>query len=660
MTIKRLRDSDFGLALLLTIAIGGAARAAAAGACCLEPNGCQPADNAATCGALGGVYIDAADCSNSPCAVGACCNGTQCIQTSAFNCIFNGRDWVGAGIPCSGNPCGFTEGTCCVGGACLVVRPASCTSLGGTFLGAGSLCPSAPCVNGACCLTNGCVQNVQFQCAAQGGTFFAGADCAAQPCNPPGCPAASLFSQGRDGPNDNFLALTSEESVGIRRYEDFSGVAGPIEGLLWAGLDAQRVGNAWVECAEADPTFVIRFYDDAGGFPGSLICDYTVVATRSPTGVLYNGLELNEYGASLPSSCVLVNGWVSIVGLGDPDCWFLWMSAGVGASYCDGCAAFIEDHNVAICMLGEAGGVTGACCNEATSQCLDNVDITTCLGPNQVFHPGAACADLQPPCGVILGACCRDDATCSILTEAACAAGGGTWRGPHTLCSQCPCLAPCPEGAIPEGEQVCAAGYFDDYNSGCFGEPQNFSPLTLGDTICGTSGVYDAGGDVVPDRDWYEFHATGPATALIDVYAEFAVRVVIYDAAQGCAHPPVIASGAAPACTTVPLIADLNAGTYWVVVAPDGAATVPCGARYTLRSRRAALYGDMNCDGAVNNFDIDSFVLALIDPPAYAAAYPTCNRLNGDVNRDNAFNNFDIDPFVNCIVASPAPGASCP
>ncbi|MBL8879609.1 MAG: choice-of-anchor J domain-containing protein [Phycisphaerales bacterium] len=56
--------------------------------------------------------------------------------------------------------------------------------------------------------------------------------------------------------------------------------------------------------------------------------------------------------------------------------------------------------------------------------------------------------------------------------------------------------------------------------------------------------------------------------------------------------------------------------------------------------------GDMNCDGEVNNFDIDPFVLALTDPAGYAAAFPSCDILNGDINNDGVLNNFDIDPFV--------------
>jgi hypothetical protein len=59
--------------------------------------------------------------------------------------------------------------------------------------------------------------------------------------------------------------------------------------------------------------------------------------------------------------------------------------------------------------------------------------------------------------------------------------------------------------------------------------------------------------------------------------------------------------------------------------------------------------GDVNCDGAVNNFDIDSFVLALSDPEAYGLAYPQCDRLLADINGDGAVNNFDIDPFVALI-----------
>ncbi len=61
--------------------------------------------------------------------------------------------------------------------------------------------------------------------------------------------------------------------------------------------------------------------------------------------------------------------------------------------------------------------------------------------------------------------------------------------------------------------------------------------------------------------------------------------------------------------------------------------------------------GDMNCDGLVNAFDIDPFVLALTDAAAYAAQNPDCDYMNGDMNGDGLVNAFDIDPFVARLTA---------
>jgi hypothetical protein len=63
----------------------------------------------------------------------------------------------------------------------------------------------------------------------------------------------------------------------------------------------------------------------------------------------------------------------------------------------------------------------------------------------------------------------------------------------------------------------------------------------------------------------------------------------------------------------------------------------------------AQLIGDVNCDGYINAFDIDPFVLALTDPAAYAAAFPDCNIMNADINGDGQINAFDIDPFVQLL-----------
>ncbi len=56
--------------------------------------------------------------------------------------------------------------------------------------------------------------------------------------------------------------------------------------------------------------------------------------------------------------------------------------------------------------------------------------------------------------------------------------------------------------------------------------------------------------------------------------------------------------------------------------------------------------GDLNCDGWVNNGDVDAFVFALSYPEQYADEYPNCDIMNGDINADGWTNNGDIDAFV--------------
>ena len=61
------------------------------------------------------------------------------------------------------------------------------------------------------------------------------------------------------------------------------------------------------------------------------------------------------------------------------------------------------------------------------------------------------------------------------------------------------------------------------------------------------------------------------------------------------------------------------------------------------------MVGDLNCDGLVNNFDINPFVVALSDPALYMELYPGCDIMNADINGDGLVNNFDINPFVELL-----------
>jgi len=59
--------------------------------------------------------------------------------------------------------------------------------------------------------------------------------------------------------------------------------------------------------------------------------------------------------------------------------------------------------------------------------------------------------------------------------------------------------------------------------------------------------------------------------------------------------------------------------------------------------------GDLNCDHAVDGFDIQPFVLAMTDPAQYAGQYPNCNYMLADMNQDGSVDGFDIQPFVNAL-----------
>ncbi len=66
---------------------------------------------------------------------------------------------------------------------------------------------------------------------------------------------------------------------------------------------------------------------------------------------------------------------------------------------------------------------------------------------------------------------------------------------------------------------------------------------------------------------------------------------------------------------------------------------------------------DANCDGTVDFFDIDPFLQALFDPPAYQAAFCGGSFCATDTNCDGGVDFFDIDPFINCVFSGCEP---CP
>ncbi|MFH1747577.1 MAG: right-handed parallel beta-helix repeat-containing protein [Planctomycetota bacterium] len=103
-----------------------------------------------------------------------------------------------------------------------------------------------------------------------------------------------------------------------------------------------------------------------------------------------------------------------------------------------------------------------------------------------------------------------------------------------------------------------------------------------------------------------------------------------------------------PAFVPLPLEKDLDGMARVWDGDDDDVRVVDMGA-YEFGSRP---FGDMNCDGFVNAYDIDGFILAASSYPdfgAYYERYPNCEPLLADANGDGIVNAYDIDPFINLV-----------
>jgi hypothetical protein len=369
----------------------------------------------------------------------------------------------------------------------------------GTSETVGNIGDGCGALTGACCESGVCTGTViEADCA---GDWYLGEDCATFVCPVAvdTCPADTLFGQTPHGPDDAWSFGTSEIDVNgteYRRYESYS-VNSPICDIHWWGIEAVLTA-AWEGCDDTDPVYEIKFWADAGGVPGAEVASYTVTPIITPTGILFGGLfDMAYFSVPTLDPCVTeFDGWVSIQGVGtDTSCWFLWASSpdGNGTScietdgVLDDCVTYLYDN--AVCLTGQYVAQFGACCDDDTGVCDDNVEIIDCPGR---FAADTLCADLDPACGQLPGACCYPDGSCLDQVSGDCI---GTFQGPGTTCATTECPSPgdnCDNPVIATfpadlpysdlGQTTC--GRVDDYADTCLGS-------------------YDGGEDII-----YEFVVT--------------------------------------------------------------------------------------------------------------------------------------------------------
>ena len=284
-------------------------------------------------------------------------------------------------------------------------------------------------VVGACCIVGECVETgfgTENECRLLGGFWIPNETCATAPCPPPpACPPGALMGQPPYDADASWVADRSEVSQGQRRLENFNGLSSPVTEVHWWGVFGTQDEHGWYECLD-ESKFRIGLWHDDGGQPGPLLISYEVTAQAMMLQLAYppftDGLIL--FTAVLPQPCPLTDGWISIEGVGHTDCWFLWMNSpdGDSISYLDTGVLQPKSRNLSLCLISEYEPVFGSCCDEPTGTCTDDIEIIECVGTGLRFTPNTACADLNPDCGDVAGACCFSDGVCQLVREPICAA----------------------------------------------------------------------------------------------------------------------------------------------------------------------------------------------------------------------------------------------
>ena len=237
-------------------------------------------------------------------------------------------------------------------------------------------------------------------------------------------------------------------------------------------------------------------------------------------------------------------------------------------------------------------------------------------------------------CEEMPGACCLPDGSCEELPPSECSAVEGAFQGQGTTCATVQC--PQPEGAC----------CFES-TGGCL-DLEEATCLIAGGiwagpgTSCDTYVCFPIGACCLPDGSCLDSLSPEGCEALDGVFQghETTCATVV------CPEP----EGAC--CLDNGSCLELTEGDCVIVGGSWAGFGTDCtdGNQNGIADDCEFSLGDLNCDGQIDAFDIDPFVLALSDPVQYGLTYPDCSIENADCNGDGQVNAFDIDPFVELLI----------
>ena len=404
----------------------------------------------------------------------------DCAPLPNGDCVVNVED-VLAVIGGFGADCTPVEptGSCCMSdGSCGTYTEADCGAMGGSYLGDDSDCST--CINGACCYGDGtCAEVNDTDCT---GTFVGGT-CADAGCQPV---AGACCLDGQTCIDDldqaSCDAFGGELLDGVTCAEEPCGVAND---TCASATDAGAGTHAFDTTDATDSGF---------GEPDDSQCAGTFLDWTASPDVWFKTTADTD-GLMSISLCDSSSYDTSLVLYEGADCSSLVQVACNGDSTVEtGCQAYysgIYDHaitngntyyiriggwqaatgpgNMMIDIVGS--GATGACC--VAGSCVGENTISDCNALGGLWFNGMACADVSCPSPYVAGGCDVDEADYG-----------------------CVCFV---DGDDSE----------TDCNGGGNSTVPTYTPLTLGQSICGTASVYVDGptGGTYRDLDWW--HSDG-------------------------------------------------------------------------------------------------------------------------------------------------------
>ncbi|MBU0640990.1 MAG: hypothetical protein KKB50_19175 [Planctomycetes bacterium] len=543
-----------------------------------------------------------------PC--GACCVGTTCTVTTEDDCVNNlGGTYLGDNTSCDGNPCdAIATGACCVAGLCTVETEADCLAMDGIYLGDGTDCSLAcDCLAyGACCVGITCTIETEDYCVNTLGGNWLGpyTDCSGDPCATGAC--------------------CIDLECFVMTEVDCAAADGVYLGNGTNCDDDPCVGGA---CCIGNLCFMLPEIDCLA-LGGTYQGDYTD-CTGDPC-------DSPVVTASIDGSCEQIYERVILqdtqTGFGDAIQGLVDFAYG---SELDGASARIANGRLYLCLAGNL---------ESNFNKAEFFFDTRAGGQNKLL--GAENPDVDYGALQRMG----DDGTGNGLTF-------DTGFEPDFWVSVT-------GGNNPYQLYVNYAElYVDEFNPGV---GYYLGQGRAADKTHGGLLDRDLGGSTDP----YGFLCTLDNSNVEGVAGGFGLSTAPEnpeDVMTGIEISiPLEAIGITGEIESLMVCAFVNGGGHdWIsnqVLGPVSAyggdnfgeprlvdfQTVPGDQWFLIEWCTGQPRADSNCDGVVNGFDIDAFVLALNDEVAWNAIYGTsCDfKCVNDVNGDGEVNGFDIDAFV--------------